>query len=73
MSPLAAFFVRHPTIKRSAFARQAKVTPGRITQLCNGETPSLELAMRIYDLTGKEVAPSDWPRPSPAADREAAA
>jgi transcriptional regulator with XRE-family HTH domain len=32
---------------RSAFARAVGVSPGRITQICEGELPSLELAERI--------------------------
>jgi plasmid maintenance system antidote protein VapI len=62
MSPLAAYFSAHPTRKKVELARAAHVSPGRVTQLCQGDTPSLELALRISEWTGHEVRPDHWPR-----------
>src|SRR5437764_810079 len=45
---------------RSAFARAVGVSPGRITQICEGELPSLELAERIAKETGGAVTPNDF-------------
>lgn len=45
---------------RSAFARAVGVSPGRITQICEGERPSLELAERIAKETGGAVTPNDF-------------
>src|SRR5215510_9497176 len=45
---------------RSAFARAVGVSPGRITQLCEGDLPSLELAERIARETGGAVTPNDF-------------
>jgi len=45
---------------RSAFARAVGVSPGRITQLCEGELPSLELAERIAKETAGAVTPNDF-------------
>jgi 3,4-dihydroxy 2-butanone 4-phosphate synthase/GTP cyclohydrolase II len=36
------------------------VSPGRITQICEGERPSLELAERIAKETGGAVTPNDF-------------
>ena len=45
---------------RSVFARAVGVSPGRITQICEGERPSLELAERIAKETGGAVTPNDF-------------
>src|SRR5687768_333955 len=45
---------------RSAFARAVGVSPGRITQICEGELPSLELAERIAKETAGAVTPNDF-------------
>src|SRR5262245_23491006 len=45
---------------RGAFARAVGVSPGRITQICEGERPSLELAERIARQTGGAVTPNDF-------------
>src|SRR5262249_24247443 len=45
---------------RSTFARAVGVSPGRITQICEGELPSLELAERIARETGGAVTPNDF-------------
>jgi 3,4-dihydroxy 2-butanone 4-phosphate synthase/GTP cyclohydrolase II len=45
---------------RSAFARAIGVSPGRITQICEGELPSLDLAERIARETGGDVTPNDF-------------
>jgi 3,4-dihydroxy 2-butanone 4-phosphate synthase/GTP cyclohydrolase II len=45
---------------RSTFARAVGVSPGRITQICEGELPSLELAERIARETAGAVTPNDF-------------
>jgi len=45
---LSGWLERNKT-PRSAFARAVGVSPGRITQICEGELPSLELAERIVE------------------------
>ena len=45
---------------RSAFARAVGVSPGRITQICEGDLPSLELAERIARETAGAVTPNDF-------------
>ncbi len=45
---------------RSAFARAVGISPGRITQICEGELPSLELAERIAKETAGAVTPNDF-------------
>jgi hypothetical protein len=65
MNPLAKFFADNPDIRKVAFARTVGVTPGRITQLCDGDTPSLPLAQRIEAATRKQVPVSAWPHAKP--------
>src|SRR4051812_6082512 len=45
---------------RGAFARAVGVWPGRITQICEADLPSLALAERIARETGGAVTPSDF-------------
>src|SRR5215213_5052116 len=45
---------------RNVFARAVDVSPGRITQICEGELPSLELAERIAKETAGAVTPNDF-------------
>jgi len=52
MSPLAAYFARNPTLRKSHVARELGITPGRVTQLCDGGKPSPELANLIEEHTG---------------------
>ena len=56
---LAGWLERTKT-PRSAFARAVGVSPGRITQICEGELPSLELAERIARETAGAVTPNDF-------------
>lgn len=60
MSPLAAYFKLHPSRRKAEFARILGVTPGRVSQLCCKDTPSLALALRIADATHGAVRPEDW-------------
>src|SRR5882724_8405401 len=56
---LSGWLERNKT-PRSAFARAVGVSPGRITQICEGELPSLELAERIARETAGAVTPNDF-------------
>jgi DNA-binding transcriptional regulator YdaS (Cro superfamily) len=55
-------FLAKTGIKRSAFARQIGVTPGRVTQICNGEHPSLTVAAAIERVTAGEIKAADLAR-----------
>src|SRR6266568_1746753 len=56
---LSGWLERNKT-PRSAFARAVGVSPGLITQICEGELPSLELAERIARETAGAVTPNDF-------------
>ena len=45
---------------RADFARAAEISPGRVTQICEGEMPSFDLAERIAKVTGGAVTPNDF-------------
>src|SRR4051795_1919520 len=45
---------------RVDFARAVDISPGRVTQICEGEMPSLDLAERIAKATGGAVMPNDF-------------
>ena len=45
---------------RADFARAAEISPGRVTQICEGELPSLDLAERIAKVTRGAVTPNDF-------------
>src|SRR3984885_11575942 len=45
---------------RADFARAVEISAGRVTQLCEGELPSLDLAERIAKATGGAVTPNDF-------------
>src|SRR3954469_3822655 len=45
---------------RTDFARAVQISPGRVTQICEGEMPSLDLAERIAKATGGAVTPNDF-------------
>lgn len=45
---------------RAEFARAVEISPGRVTQICEGDLPSLELAERIAKVTGGAVTPNDF-------------
>src|ERR1043165_4355318 len=45
---------------RVDFARAVEISPGRVTQLCEGDLPSLDLAERIAKVTGGAVTPNDF-------------
>src|SRR5205085_2428652 len=56
---LSGWLERNKT-PRNAFARAVGVSAGRITQICEGELPSLELAERIARETAGAVTPNDF-------------
>lgn len=60
MTPLANYFRRHPERKKIHLARDLRITPGRVSQLCRAGNPGLALAIRIKEWTGGEVRPEDW-------------
>lgn len=64
MSPLAAFFAAHPDRKRIALARDVGISPGFVTQLCNGGKPGRAVAVRIAEWTNGKVRPEDWDAPA---------
>ncbi len=43
---------------QTELARQLGITQGRVSQIVGGETPSLDLAMKISTLTGGRVRPA---------------
>src|ERR1044072_333428 len=45
---------------RADFARAVGISPGRVTQICESEMPSLDLAERIAKVTGGAVTPNDF-------------
>src|ERR1044072_8873708 len=45
---------------RTDFARAVGISPGRVTQICESEMPSLDLAERIAKATGGAVTPNDF-------------
>ena len=63
-----ADWLKHSGTARSAFARAIGVSPGRITQLCEGERPSMDLADRIARETGGAVTPNDFVGLAPAGE-----
>src|ERR1700750_894059 len=53
-------WLRQPKSTRADFARAVEISPGRVTQLCEGDLPSLDLAERIAKATGGAVMPNDF-------------
>lgn len=47
-------------VKQAEIARTLGITQSRVSELENGGTPSLDLALRIEELTGGAVRPGDW-------------
>ena len=45
---------------KSDLARRLEISPGRVTQLLSGERPSLELALKIRQVTENLVRPEDF-------------
>ena len=45
---------------QAELARQLAITQGRVSQLCAGAKPSLELALRIRAITRGAVSPQDF-------------
>lgn len=57
---LAEYF-KSKNIKHTDFAETLGVSQVTVTRYANGKrTPSLEMALRIEDLTKKKVRVSDW-------------
>jgi plasmid maintenance system antidote protein VapI len=50
----------------SAFAAELKITPGRMSQIINGDSPGKELAKRIEDRTAGAVKRIDLLYPEEA-------
>jgi 3,4-dihydroxy 2-butanone 4-phosphate synthase/GTP cyclohydrolase II len=46
-------------MSKAEFARAVGISPGRVSQLLSGDTPSLDLALRIQQLTRDKVKPGD--------------
>jgi 3,4-dihydroxy 2-butanone 4-phosphate synthase/GTP cyclohydrolase II len=46
-------------MSKAEFARNVGISPGRVSQLLSGDTPSLDLALRIQQLTRDKVKPGD--------------
>ena len=66
--PLSNWLAETKT-RKIDLARAIGVTPGRVTQICNGDTPSLEVAGKIEDFTRRAVRMSDFrPAPAPVGD-----
>jgi 3,4-dihydroxy 2-butanone 4-phosphate synthase / GTP cyclohydrolase II len=55
-----AGWLKHSKCTRADFARAVGISPGRVTQICEGELPSLDLAERIAKVTGGAVTPNDF-------------
>jgi 3,4-dihydroxy 2-butanone 4-phosphate synthase / GTP cyclohydrolase II len=55
-----ADWLKHSKSTRVDFARSVGISPGRVTQICEGELPSLDLAERIAKVTGGAVTPNDF-------------
>src|SRR5204862_6179717 len=51
---------------RADFARTVEISPGRVTQICEGELPSLDLAERIAKVTAGALTPNDFVRLVPS-------
>jgi len=57
---LLAEWLKQSKSTRADFARVVEISPGRVTQICEGELPSLDLAERIAKATGGAVTPNDF-------------
>jgi 3,4-dihydroxy 2-butanone 4-phosphate synthase / GTP cyclohydrolase II len=68
-----ADYLKHHSTTQTAFAAAVGVTIGRISQLLNGERPSLDLATRIHQATEGAVTFADWMDLSPTPPAPAAA
>src|SRR3954469_17967578 len=55
-----AGWLKHSKSTRADFARAVGISPGRVTQICEGELPSLDLAERIAKATSGAVTPNDF-------------
>lgn len=55
-----AEWLRQSGTRKTELARQLGVSAGRVSQLVAGETPSLELALKIQGLTGNQVRPESF-------------
>jgi len=53
-------YLKESGLKQEDFAALVGVTQGRISQLVAGDSPSLPLALRIFDETKGRVGLSDW-------------
>ena len=55
-----ADWLKQSKTTRADFARAVGISPGRVTQICESEMPSLDLAERIAKSTGGAVTPNDF-------------
>jgi 3,4-dihydroxy 2-butanone 4-phosphate synthase/GTP cyclohydrolase II len=54
-----AEWLKKSDMSKAEFARAVGISPGRVSQLLSGDTPSLDLALRIQQLTRDKVKPGD--------------
>jgi transcriptional regulator with XRE-family HTH domain len=54
-----ADWLKTANMSKAGFARAVGISPGRVSQLLSGDTPSLDLALRIQQLTRDKVKPGD--------------
>lgn len=60
-------YLQANSVRRGDFARTINVTPGWITQLCDGSGwPSRDVAEKIAAATGGMVTANDFAVPAPA-------
>lgn len=54
-----ADWLKTANMSKAEFARKVGISAGRVSQLLSGDTPSLDLALRIQQLTRDKVKPGD--------------
>jgi len=55
-----AEWIRQSGTRKAELARVLGISPGRVSQLLAGETPSLDLAIKIQGVTGNQVLPESF-------------
>ncbi|MGE0213660.1 MAG: 3,4-dihydroxy-2-butanone-4-phosphate synthase [Parvibaculaceae bacterium] len=53
-------WIRQTGTRKSDLARILGISPGRVSQILSGESPSLELALKIQGVTGNQVRPDSF-------------
>ena len=56
-------WIKQSGTRKMDIARALGISPGRVSQLLSGETPSLDLAVKIQRLTGNQVRPESFSGP----------